>query len=283
MRDHSRASAPPPRAVVFGNDEMAIGGMVASCASTSCGSPVDVAVTGFDDIASSRYSRPGLTTVRQPMRQLGEEAVRAVLRADGRAATAPRRVLTLPTELVMRSSCGCRGRRMRHQQRGIGDRPQPDRKQPRRRPSGLGAADLHPPHRHRGRRSRRAPCRPRPACEALGRRATSAELGPVDGAAGYLIERTDGADGEPHIVDHGGSDVPAVPGHEFADTGLRSDVVYSYRVGAVAGAEHPAWDFTAPVTAPAHRDERPPRRRSRWSARPSASSTGCGTWSGRSG
>jgi xylan 1,4-beta-xylosidase len=71
---------------------------------------------------------------------------------------------------------------------------------------------------------------------------------PVAGAAGYLIERTDG-DGEPHIVTHGGSDVPAVPGTSFADTGLRDGLDYRYRVAAIAGAEFPAWHWSAPVVA----------------------------------
>ncbi|HEY2795753.1 MAG TPA: xylan 1,4-beta-xylosidase, partial [Micromonosporaceae bacterium] len=71
---------------------------------------------------------------------------------------------------------------------------------------------------------------------------------PVDGAAGYVIERA--APGlRPSIVDHGGSDVPAVPGTEFADTGLADGVVYTYRVGAVAGAEYPVWAWSEPVTA----------------------------------
>jgi xylan 1,4-beta-xylosidase len=72
---------------------------------------------------------------------------------------------------------------------------------------------------------------------------------PVDGAAGYLIERTDGPDGESHIVGHGGSDVPAVPGHEFADTGIDPGVSYTYRIGAVTGAEYPVWAFSTPVSA----------------------------------
>ncbi|MDQ6936156.1 MAG: xylan 1,4-beta-xylosidase [Actinomycetota bacterium] len=69
---------------------------------------------------------------------------------------------------------------------------------------------------------------------------------PVPGAAGYLIERTHG-DGEPHIVAHGGSDVPAVPGDAFADTGLDVGTGYRYRVGAVAGAEFPVWNWSEPV------------------------------------
>jgi xylan 1,4-beta-xylosidase len=70
---------------------------------------------------------------------------------------------------------------------------------------------------------------------------------PVAGAAGYLIERSESG-GEPHIVMHGGSDVPAVPDAVFADTGLRDGIDYSYRIGAVTGAEFPAWNWTEPVT-----------------------------------
>jgi xylan 1,4-beta-xylosidase len=69
---------------------------------------------------------------------------------------------------------------------------------------------------------------------------------PVSDAAGYLIERT-GPDGEARIVDHGGSDVPAVPAASFADTGIDDGVDYRYRVGAVAGAEYPVWAWSESV------------------------------------
>ncbi len=69
---------------------------------------------------------------------------------------------------------------------------------------------------------------------------------PVEGAAGYLIERT-GPDGEPRLVQHGGSDVPAVPGTMFADTGLQDGASYLYRVGAVAGAEYPVWEWSPEI------------------------------------
>jgi xylan 1,4-beta-xylosidase len=71
---------------------------------------------------------------------------------------------------------------------------------------------------------------------------------PVPGAAGYLIERTDEPNDEPRIVTHGGSDVPAIPGVAFADTGVDDGATYCYRVGAVAGAEHPVWHWSTPVT-----------------------------------
>lgn len=70
----------------------------------------------------------------------------------------------------------------------------------------------------------------------------------VDGAAGYLIERT-GPDGVRRLVQHGGSDVPAVAGTTFADTGLQDGAGYLYRVGAVAGAEYPAWEWSEEVSA----------------------------------
>ena len=58
---------------------------------------------------------------------------------------------------------------------------------------------------------------------------------PVKGAAGYVVQQT-GPDGGAAILDHGGSDVAAVPGTEFACTGLEDGAEYSFRVAAVAGA-----------------------------------------------
>jgi xylan 1,4-beta-xylosidase len=69
---------------------------------------------------------------------------------------------------------------------------------------------------------------------------------PVPGAAGYVIERT-GPDGEPQILRHGGSDVAAVVGPPFADTGIEDGTDYVYRVAAVAAAELPPADWSAPV------------------------------------
>lgn len=72
----------------------------------------------------------------------------------------------------------------------------------------------------------------------------------VPHAAGYVIERT-GPDGEPMLLTHGGSDVPAVPGPPFADTGTAAGVDHRYRVGAVAGAEYPVWHWSEQVTGQA--------------------------------
>ena len=67
-----------PGAIVCGNDEMALGALTALRAA-KLRVPADVAVTGFDDIAAARRARPALSTVRQPMRELGERSVRLLL------------------------------------------------------------------------------------------------------------------------------------------------------------------------------------------------------------
>ncbi|HYK67464.1 MAG TPA: hypothetical protein VEV45_05925 [Streptosporangiaceae bacterium] len=71
---------------------------------------------------------------------------------------------------------------------------------------------------------------------------------PVPGAAGYLIERTHAADGAPEVLRHGGSDVPAVVGPPFADTGVADGTIYQYRVAAVPGAELPAGAWSEAAT-----------------------------------
>ena len=95
-----------PQALVCGNDEMAIGALTALRAK-KLRVPADITVTGFDDIVAAHHVRPALTTVRQPMRELGEQAVRMLLTriAD---ADAPRQSVVLPIEVVIRRSCGCR-------------------------------------------------------------------------------------------------------------------------------------------------------------------------------
>ena len=72
---------------------------------------------------------------------------------------------------------------------------------------------------------------------------------PVPGAAGYVIERAS-ADGDaPQILRHGGSDVSAVVGPPFADTGVADGTDYSYRVAAVAEPERVPQAWSAPAIA----------------------------------
>ena len=94
-----------PDAVVCANDQMAIG-VLQAFAKAGVRVPEDVAVVGFDDIFPGSLYDPPLTTVHQPMRLLGERACTRLLDRIARPGLRPR-VEMLPTELVLRSSCGC--------------------------------------------------------------------------------------------------------------------------------------------------------------------------------
>ena len=94
-----------PDAIVCGNDQMAIGAM-RELHTAGLRVPADIAVAGFDDMHLGSLLSPTLTTVRQPMRLLGERGCAMLLDriAD---PTLPRRVERLATTLVVRESCGC--------------------------------------------------------------------------------------------------------------------------------------------------------------------------------
>jgi len=96
-----------PDAIVCANDQMAIGAM-RELQAGGLRVPDDIAVVGFDDIYPGTLIAPTLTTVHQPMRQLGQRACTRLLEriAD---PSLPHRVELLPTELVVRESCGCPG------------------------------------------------------------------------------------------------------------------------------------------------------------------------------
>jgi LacI family transcriptional regulator len=94
-----------PDAIVCANDQMAIG-VLKALAEAGIGVPEQVAVTGFDDIFPASQCEPPLTTVHQPMRMLGERACARLLDRIANPGLSPV-VELLPTELVLRSSCGC--------------------------------------------------------------------------------------------------------------------------------------------------------------------------------
>ena len=91
-----------PDAVLCANDEVALGLMDAA-ATAGVSVPDELAVTGWDDVMAARFA--GLTTVRQPMRQLGATAARLLDDRLQRTASSPRHEV-LPTQLVVRASCG---------------------------------------------------------------------------------------------------------------------------------------------------------------------------------
>lgn len=91
-------------AVFAANDQMALGALHTMNA-RGIAVPDQIAVVGFDGMDEGEFFSPSLTTVRQPLRELGHLAVREILSTVGDpSARRPVRALTLATELVYRES-----------------------------------------------------------------------------------------------------------------------------------------------------------------------------------
>jgi LacI family transcriptional regulator, xylobiose transport system transcriptional regulator len=98
----------PPTALLCGNDLQALGAYEAA-RRAGLRIPQDLSIVGFDDISSSRYAAPPLTTVRQPFEQMGETAATMLLTlAAGK--TPPQMRFELATTLVVRGSTAPPGR-----------------------------------------------------------------------------------------------------------------------------------------------------------------------------
>jgi len=95
----------PPTAILAADDTMAVGVL---CAAWDAGIPVPVglSVVGYDDVRLAEYVRPALTTVRQPIEEIGRRAVEILVDLIGAAATTePLPQVMLAPELVVRDSC----------------------------------------------------------------------------------------------------------------------------------------------------------------------------------
>jgi DNA-binding LacI/PurR family transcriptional regulator len=91
------AANPRPTALIAATDQLALGALEAA-SEAGLRVPDEVSVIGFDDIPGAAWSRPALTTVRQPLLEKGEVAGRLLT-----AGAEPREVI-LPIELVVRGT-----------------------------------------------------------------------------------------------------------------------------------------------------------------------------------
>jgi len=92
----------PPTAIFASNDTMALG-VFEAARRRGLRIPEDLSVVGFDDLPESRWSPPPLTTIRQPLAEMGALAARTALRlAQGDGTDLPR--VELATELIIRES-----------------------------------------------------------------------------------------------------------------------------------------------------------------------------------
>ncbi len=99
---HQREQSPD--AIVAANDRMAFG-VVAALAQLGITVPQQIAVVGFDNTTEAQINFPAITTVAQPIYQLGHRALALLLDRLNGDAVPPSSIL--PTKLVLRSSCGC--------------------------------------------------------------------------------------------------------------------------------------------------------------------------------
>lgn len=94
-----------PDAIFAGSDTMAVGALRAMT-EAGCRVPDDIALCGFDGLERHAVAFPFLSTVVQPIAELGRTAVNTLLYRIG-APEAPIEHQVLPTRLARRGSCGC--------------------------------------------------------------------------------------------------------------------------------------------------------------------------------
>ncbi len=99
-----RLLAREPDAVFAASDSMAVGALRA-LREAGRRVPEEIAVIGFDDMPFAARTEPPLTTVRQPIYRTGVVAAESLIDLVRSPKAGPRRII-LPTELVIRSSCG---------------------------------------------------------------------------------------------------------------------------------------------------------------------------------
>ncbi len=92
----------PPTAIFAGNDETAFG-IIEAGRSRGIRIPEDLSIVGFDDTRLATMASPPLTTIRQPLREMGAVALRTALRVAAGEKIESHHV-ELATELVVRAS-----------------------------------------------------------------------------------------------------------------------------------------------------------------------------------
>ncbi|PFG15002.1 LacI family DNA-binding transcriptional regulator [Bacillus sp. es.036] len=96
----------PPTAIFAANDSMAMGAIKA-VKDQNMKVPEDVAVVGFDNIQFSKIFEPALTTIAQPLMEMGKRSMELLLKQiKGEPLT--KKQLVLDTKLIVRDSCGAK-------------------------------------------------------------------------------------------------------------------------------------------------------------------------------
>jgi LacI family transcriptional regulator len=94
---------PRPTAVFALNDLMALGALRAA-AEAGYSIPRDLAVVGYDDLEIARFTNPPLTTIAQPKKEIGAQAINLLVDRMTRKSRAPSRLVLAPELIVRRST-----------------------------------------------------------------------------------------------------------------------------------------------------------------------------------
>jgi DNA-binding LacI/PurR family transcriptional regulator len=93
-----------PFTALFAFNDMSAMGAIRALREAKMRVPEDVSVVGFDDIQSAAYQNPGLTTVRQPLREMGRIAAQGLLRRIQKSGSSVRSETMVEPELMIRGT-----------------------------------------------------------------------------------------------------------------------------------------------------------------------------------
>lgn len=98
-------SAPQGFTALFAFNDISAIGAIRALREAGRRVPEDVSVVGFDDVYAAAFHNPALTTIRQPLWQMGKLAAETLLRRIANGPTAPYpKVITVEPELIVRQS-----------------------------------------------------------------------------------------------------------------------------------------------------------------------------------
>lgn len=92
-----------PTAIFAGNDNIALG-VLAAARSLDIDVPAELSVVGFDDIPAASFATPQLTTIRQPLREIGETATQLLIDRIREPGSREFDSQLLPPELIVRGT-----------------------------------------------------------------------------------------------------------------------------------------------------------------------------------
>jgi LacI family transcriptional regulator len=93
-----------PFTALFAQNDRIASGAINALKEAGFRVPQDVSIVGYDDIPEAEFSDPPLTTIRQPMQEVGKAATRLLIKMIEDPTSTPQQIL-FDTELVIRSSC----------------------------------------------------------------------------------------------------------------------------------------------------------------------------------